>query len=216
MVPSDLLKNPKLRKFIREYSTSEFIFEEGFLGDSLYIIIEGMVGISKKTAGGRRLMFTACDGDVVGEKAIISEPGYKHVTSAQTKSTVVTIEADRRGFAVVQALVPDLFPRMLKAIEQRVDQASDLAQILLSTNEIDRISEFTIHYFKFNKKIGKGLLITVDEITSATNVDPITAQKALDEFCKKQILKSAGKGYALLDEVALAQYAPELRDRLAA
>lgn len=216
MIPAEALLNSKLKKFTREFSAGEFIFEEGFLGDSLYLIIEGTVGIYKKTSAGRRLIHTVWVGDVVGEKAIISEPGFKHSTSAQAKTTTTVVEADRRGFALVQSLVPDIFMRMLKGLELRLDQANELVKILYSTNEVDRISEFTIHYFKYNKRLGKDLQITLDDITTATNTDAVLTQKALDELAKKQILKAAGRGFILIDEVALLQYAPELRDRLAA
>lgn len=212
----DYAHNPKLRKYFRDFSIGEFLFEEGYLGDTLYLIIEGTIGVYKKTATGKRLLYSAADGDVVGEKAIISEPGFKRDSSAQAKTSVAALEFDRRAFQSATTLITDLPMKMLKTVELRVDQAQVLIALLYSTNEVDRITEYIKFFFKFNKKFGKSLQIGLDDITSATNTDANMVQKVAEELTKKGILKALSPGYILIDAVALTQYAPELRERLAA
>lgn len=216
MIKPELLENPKLKRYIRDFSVGEFLFEEGYLGDAVFLIVEGTVCIYKKSATGLRLIHTALGGDVVGEKGVIGEPGYKRETSAQAKTSVLALEVDRRSLAIVQTLVPDLFIRMLRMIEMRMDQTIELLEILYSKNDIDRITQYIVHYFKYNKKLGKNLQITVDDVTSAANTDAAITQKALEDLVKKKILRAVLPGYALIDAVALSQYAPELRERLAA
>lgn len=212
----DFLNDPRLRKFVREFSTGEYLFEETYLGDALFLIVDGMVGVYKKTGTGKRLLYGATNGDVVGEKAIISDPGFKRECSAQAECTVTTLEFDRRSFLKAQSFIPDIAMKMLKTVELRVDQANELISILYSTNEIDRITEFINYYFKYNRRFGKNLVITLDDITVATNTDPVLTQRALEELSKKGILKPVGNAYSLSDSVALTQYSPELRERLAA
>ena len=216
MIKLAQLEDPILKRFVRDFSAGESIFEEGYLGDSLYLIVEGTVCLFKKTTYGQRLIHTAIEGDVVGEKALVADPGFKRDTSAQAKTTVIALEADRRAVTAIQTLIPDIFLRILRMVEVRIDQSTELLDILYSKNDIDRLTKYIEFYFKYNKKLGRTLEIHIETVTSATNTDPALTEKAFKELTKKNILRHTGAGFVLMDAVALLQYGPDLRDRLAA
>jgi CRP-like cAMP-binding protein len=217
MIKPQMLEHPKLKKWVREFSAGEYLFEEQQQSEAMYLITEGTLSLWRQSPQGhKRLVGTIHAPGSTGETALLSDRHFKRTFSAQAKTNIVALEVDSRAFRIVQTLIPEITLQILKALGQQLCEANTLIDILLLPNEIDRITQYLLHHFKHNKQGKQTLLITIDDICAGANTDAIVTQNALECLLRKNILAKNSGGYALIDESGLVQYVPELHERLAA
>lgn len=130
----------------REVAAGEPLFREGSLGDGLFVVLEGRVGIHKRNAkGGERQVATLERHEVVGEMDLISDRPHTTGARAQSDGRLLFLpkatfqELLRSGNAGAASMVV-YFARMLAG---RLDANNRRMLEVLDASAAPRSSEFS-------------------------------------------------------------------------
>ena len=97
-----------------QLSQNDFIFKEGGVGDSLYIIISGNVNIIKNG----QLITLLGNGDCLGEMALLDrEP---RSADAVAKDETILLKIDQEGFYELLAGNSEIMREIVKMLAQRL------------------------------------------------------------------------------------------------
>lgn len=219
MFNSDQLNDALFNKFVREIGAGDYIFKQGQRGNTMFVLVEGVVTVFFKNLNVDHLVGLAGSGEVIGEKAILSPKPYKRDFSAQAKTNCTLLEFDAQTVRTLSTKIPDFHAKILGLVADRLDKANQLISILQMNDPLERIARYMIYFQKhFASKAGarNEVSMTAQEIRFAVNVDKVFAQEVLKALVQKKILLQGRSGVILTDEDALLEYLPTLRDRVAA
>ena len=111
-------------------SDGEVIFEEGEIGDCMYVILQGKVDIYHKRDG-REIILGACrEGDFLGEMAVLTHE--KRSASARAVGSVRLISIDKKNFLKRVQEDPTIAFRLVQGLSQRI---RDLNQEVNALNQ---------------------------------------------------------------------------------
>lgn len=102
------------------YSAGEAIITEGERGPSMYLIMRGVVRVSKRIDGVDKDLATLMAGDFFGESALLHDAPRNATCSAVTPCNVY--ELSRADFLTVQKDYPSIAEAIRKADEERLSQ----------------------------------------------------------------------------------------------
>lgn len=104
---------------LREFKETSFIFKEGSLGDTAYILKEGRVRISTRANGTKVVLAELSPVTIFGEMALLSKE-QKRTATAEAISHVKVIEIDKIKFDELMSHSPSIIVTILHAITQRL------------------------------------------------------------------------------------------------
>jgi CRP-like cAMP-binding protein len=218
MAPADVNKE-QLKKFARTLSTGEFLFRQDDLGNTLFIIVHGEIELIEHRAGHDYVVGVMGPGQVLGEKAFLTEIPYNRAFSARCKGEASLLEFERKHLPIVETIIPDFAMRILQIAAQRLDRANKVIHILHSFDPIERLVNGLL---LLNKESGKQtsegwqIPTTSVELEQLTNVDSVTIAFFLKELEKKQVIIPSNRGLLITDLNKLTQMMPDLKEILAA
>jgi len=106
--PDNLGNDAALGKLVRTANSGDYLFKQGDKSNTMYLIMEGSVGLMLNTVHSQRRVGTVGPGEMVGEKAIIEDAPYKHTYSAVAQTNVVMLELDKQSLKTIQKRIPVL------------------------------------------------------------------------------------------------------------
>ncbi len=81
---------------LKRYEISQAVFSEGDVGDSIFIVVEGRIRITKNVSGfGEELLATLESGSYFGEMAFFDDETRSADAVAASPSTLLRIEKDK-------------------------------------------------------------------------------------------------------------------------
>lgn len=110
----------------------EVLFEEGDVGDALYLIISGRVGVKRGSVdsdvdsdggGDATLLATLGEGECVGEMAILSEEPRS--ATVETIDETAFLVIDKKSFRVLIRKNPDIAFHIFDILVGRIRDAMD-------------------------------------------------------------------------------------------
>ena len=104
---------------LKEFKEMSFIFKEGSLGNTAYILKEGWVRISTKASGTKVVLAELSPVTIFGELALLSKDQVR-TASAEAMSHVKVIEIDKATFDELMSQSPSIIVTILHAITQRL------------------------------------------------------------------------------------------------
>ena len=219
MLNSALLKDPAITSLIRKMAPGDVVFKQASLGNTMFIIVEGVVKIVSQVGSIERLIALPGAGEILGERAILSPKAYRRNFTAQAKTPCILLEIDAVTLKTVLGKVPDFHLMILGLVLARLDKANFLVRILQITDPVDRLAQYLMYFSKYHcRKLPDGTEtgITADEICQATNLDRHIVEECLQELASRGILSLRTWGYALENGDALLNYIPTLKYMMAA
>jgi CRP/FNR family cyclic AMP-dependent transcriptional regulator len=211
--------DPLLKKFLRRCSLGDYLFRQGDAGNTMFIILEGVVLLFHRERNLERLVGTLGSGEMVGEKAILNRGPYRHNFTAQAKSEATVLEFDAENFKVLQTKIPEFSMMMLRVLSTRLDESNEMVFILQSVDEVDRVVKYLAFFcHHHSKKVPEGMEIVLSaiDIQHAVNVDEDKIKEILAELTTQKILVKRKDGYIISDENALLDQISYLKERTAA
>ena len=134
----DMLSNQEL-EFVsdlsrpRKFQAGQVIFEEGELGDSLYVIVQGEVEVARRDAkGAPRLLATLGQPEFFGEMSLIDKEYRSATVKAKTDCELLHLSAEnlttfrkhhRDGFTFVVINIARVLSARLREADQKLAQA---------------------------------------------------------------------------------------------
>jgi len=125
--------------------TGKEIFQEGEVGDLMYIIQEGSVRISKLIDGKPHILAVLGKGDFFGEMAIVTR--VKRTATATAASTVRMLSFDRNGFVSMIANNARIALNIIDKLCRRLQSANAQIQVLVKRNESGLIGQHLYYAF---------------------------------------------------------------------
>lgn len=214
-----LLNDAALKKRLRLVPATEYLFKQGERGNTLFILMKGEVVLTQKLGTFTRVVCTVGPGEILGEKATLSDQAYRRSLSAQAKTEVTLLELDFKEFSHIQARVPHFVSQILRLVVTRLDRTNELVAVLQHRDDGERLVHFLLYYCRhFGEKTQQGIQfeITASEIRSNINVAEMYINQSLAQFLKEKVLIKKDNSYVLADESALISFLPELKQRMAA
>ena len=96
-----MLENPYLKKVTRTFQDFEVIFEEGSLGDEMYIVHSGAVHLVKKSPGREMVIATIQPGEFFGEMALVDNaPRSVSAVAGMDQTRLLALDRDKFLFLV--------------------------------------------------------------------------------------------------------------------
>jgi len=219
MSKNTLLDDPSVSKLVHFYTQGEYLFRQDTMGNTMFLILEGAVLLFHTQHNVERLVEIIGAGEVLGEKAIINEKPYRRTFTAQAKAAVVAIEFDIKSVKLIQSKIPDFAMKMVKMLSGRLDQSNHMVFILQSTDPVDRVIKYLIHFSRHHSnKVPQGmdLSLTAAEIQHAVNLDGERVEIILNELLDQKVLAFKRGAYTIVNEEALLDQATSLRERTVA
>jgi len=118
----------RLDRYQRSYEEGETIFEEGHVGDSVFLIGDGKVQVIKESAGVERVIATLSNGEVVGELALKDGRNPRSATYRATTDVEGWKLPNETLHTMIdknETLRDKLISSLLNRISQTTDELSD-------------------------------------------------------------------------------------------
>jgi len=189
----------------------ERLFDEGDLGDCLYLVISGKVKLTRTAPDGREsLVSVHGPGDMFGELAMF-DPTYRTSTAvAITDARLAQIAHD--DLRKVLATRPPVALLLLKALAQRLRRVTETNTNLIFTDVPGRVAKALLELAdKFGTPTDEGIQVnhdlTQEELAQLVGASRETVNKALADFAARGWLQLAAKSVLLIDQDRLRRRA---------
>jgi NADH:ubiquinone reductase (H+-translocating) len=106
----------------QHFEAGDIVFQQGDLGDSVYVIEEGECAVLQEENGARKLLTTLKAGDYFGEMALLSDQSRNATIQARTATNVLIIP--KADFDKLRHSVP-AFGEIFRALAQQRTSASE-------------------------------------------------------------------------------------------
>ncbi len=118
-------------QFIKEYRPAQIIFEEGGIGDKMYIVQDGTVAIEKQRGDTAVHLATLSKGEVFGEMALVEEQ-TRSATVVAGKKSATLVEVDSSLFVYLVSQQPVFALVVLKSMSKRLRKQilSDVVELV--------------------------------------------------------------------------------------
>jgi CRP/FNR family transcriptional regulator len=191
----------------REYDKGATLFREGDEADSLYVVADGRVKVSKMTVRGTEIILEIFGpGDPVGAVAVYESRAYPASGVALEPTTCLLIP--RRAFFSLLETYPTMVRGLLTGLTHRlVELTSRLAD--LSGGRVDaRLARF---FLKVADEMGRrrddgifiGLMLSRQEIADMIGTTIETSIRIMSRWSKENIVKTEKDGFVVVDRAAL-------------
>lgn len=101
----------------REVPANEKLLEEGAAGDGLYLILSGKVEVSKKAGGKKTVLAHLKEGDVFGERSLLTSEPVSATVRTLRKS--ILLKLPRRTFVEVATALPQFLDHISLLSQER-------------------------------------------------------------------------------------------------
>lgn len=193
----------------RSFQKGEFIFREGEQSETLLIVNEGLIKLTKNSPDGKeqiiRLLFP---GDFFGLFALLRDE--KHYMNAEALGKTVICYIDKKDFLQTMAKNADMALRLVVALNDRLYEADESVGFLSLMNVEERLARSLILFYeKMQAYHGAfSLPITKKDLASFIGTTPETVSRKLLSFVSKNMISLIGqRQIEILDMEKLKQIA---------
>ncbi len=133
LLPAELTMLAELFS-LRDYAASDIVFNEGDVGDSVYVIAEGTVEVQRKTAQGKIAVIATLDApQFFGEMSLIDKEYRSATIRAKTKTRLLQLTNEnlhifaknyRNGFTWVVVNIARMLSSRLREVNRRLSEKS--------------------------------------------------------------------------------------------
>lgn len=207
------LKTKKsLTRFSRRFSKGELLFRQGQSGNTLFIILEGVIQLLLESEFGEHVFSIVSAGELLGEKSVLADSQRQRIFSAQALEPVLAIELNYQDLNQLQKEEPDLIldilRRSFEVSSKRLEQANYLARVLRGSDPRKRLLDCLV-YLSRAASIKKGNSLKILKLNEALNyyleLDPNDRESFIRELIETGVLEAATEGdYLVLDEKKLS------------
>ncbi len=194
-----------------DFPRAHVIFNEGEIGDRLYIISTGKVKIGRKSPDGREnLLAVMGPSDMFGELSVF-DPGPR-TSSATTVTEVRAATMDRPALREWITKYPEIAEQLLRVIARRLRRTNNMLADLIFTDVPGRVAKSLLQLAqRFGSNEGGMLRVTHDltqeEIAQLVGASRETVNKALADFAHRGWLRLEGKSVLILEPERMARRA---------
>jgi CRP/FNR family transcriptional regulator len=185
----------------------EAVFREGGRADALYILVDGLIKLSRNSNTGKehilRLLYP---GDAFGQFALLQEKQYYATAEAAAPSVVCRISGGH--FLPLLERKPQLAYRFLQAAAEQLQQADEWADAMNVLDVEQRLAKLLVHC---RDKRGSCLTQEVElptakkDLSALLGTSPETLSRKLAQWVQSGIISMRHRSIRVLDQERLVQ-----------
>lgn len=207
----EILKIANMTKHM-EYKKGKMLLHEGEQSDTLFIINNGKVKVSKYTVDGKeQILYILTSGDFFGELHLFNQDEANNFSVSAIEDTkICLLTKDDVDFIMEEN--SEIALKLLKAVTKRLAHTENLAQNLATKDPEVRIAHMLLEFSqKFGIKKNEGILIelpiTREEVASYVGVTRETISRKFSKFENLGLITLSGnKQIFIKNQVALREY----------
>ncbi|HJV17406.1 MAG TPA: Crp/Fnr family transcriptional regulator [Bacillales bacterium] len=179
----------------RDFQKGEFIFREGEGSETLFVVREGIIKLTKTSAEGKeqivRLLFP---GDFFGLFALLRN-NEKHYTNAESLGKTVICAIDKKDFLKMMEGHSEMSFRFVLALNDRLHQADESVGLLGLLEVEQRLARaLLLFYDKAKAQNGSfALPISKKDLASYIGTTPETISRKLLSFMSQKLIHTDGR-----------------------
>jgi CRP-like cAMP-binding protein len=195
------MSEPSLARFGRDFAENEILFQEGEVGDHMFVVQSGKVRITKRVGQRERTLAVLGPGEFVGEMAILNgkprtatatmiEAGHCLIISAKTLEAMV-------------AKNTEIALRLIKKLASRLDAADALVEILMHQDPRVRVILGLERWADASgQPTGQGTIVRLgaSELADDVGVDRSVAEEVLNRLSRLRLLLQRDDGTLLISD----------------
>ena len=194
-----------------EARKGEIVFNEGEPGDSLYIVMNGKIKLSRRSPDGRENVLAVMGpSDQFGELSVF-DPGPRTATA----TAVTDVKLARMPQSVLRPWIeahPEIGEQLLRVLARRLRRTNDSVADLIFTDVPGRVAKALLQMAdRFGSRESDGLRVkhdlTQEELAQLVGASRETVNKALADFVHRGWIQLQGKSVVVLDEERLRRRA---------
>lgn len=208
---ADYLKILELQSCRRRWHEGDYLFRQGQVGTSLFIIVEGEVELIAEREDAEHVEAVLCAGHFLGEKALVSGASHQRLFSARARTGAQGLELTpddlKRLEEKAPAVLSDMLRRSFQISSERLGRMNFLVRILRSSNNEERLVN-CIRYFcrSIGKRSAEGVEISLplESVQYYIDMEPALISQSLTRLIENGLLVPLKSDrYLVRDENAL-------------
>ena len=208
--PADLERLASYARTVH-LARGEALFRKGDPGQSLFVVVDGLIKIGAPAADGRELVLNVMrKGDVLGEIALID--GSPRSADAVAMADTDLLVVERRDFLPLVEGRPGVAMRIISLLCQRLRNTSEQVEDVAFLDVSSRLAKALL---RLSPGRGGYIAITQRELGQLIGLSRESTNKQLQVWQRQNLLRLVKGGLHLLDHGAMEQLANAPgRDRL--
>lgn len=210
----------ELKKLVRKYEVGKFIFQQGQMGQTMFIVLDGRIDLVGERDGSEFTIMTLGTGEFLGEKALIKDTPYQRTFGAKAAVPTTAVEIGLKDIEIIRKTNPsgmtDILSRVFQLAITRLEKMNHLVRALRSSDNNVRLKELVQH---FNRTSGITLpdgkrvfSLSAESLQYYLDWDLPTLEQAIDSLVVQGALQKQGPNqFLLLDEDKLVAAEPLTR-----
>src|SRR5487761_1574785 len=192
-------------------SRGERLFAEGEEGDSLYVVLDGKIKLTRAAPDGREnLLSVIGPGEMFGELSLFDPRPRTASASAITDARLAALAHDKLLIWLTGR--PEVALHLLRALAQRLRRANDVMADLVFTDVPGRVAKQLLDLAgRFGEQQADGLHVnhdlTQEELAQLVGASRETVNKALADFVTRGWIQLSARSVVLLDTERLRRRA---------
>jgi len=189
----------------------ERLFDEGDGGDSLYVVLDGKMKLTRAAADGREnLLSVIGPGEMFGELSLFDPRPRTSSASAVTEVTLAALPHD--ALLPLLRKRPEISLHLMRALVQRLRRANDVTADLVFTDVPGRVAKALLDLAdRFGQQTDEGLQVhhdlTQEELAQLVGASRETVNKALADFAARGWLHISARSVLIVDSERLRKRA---------
>jgi CRP/FNR family transcriptional regulator, cyclic AMP receptor protein len=196
----------------KKFPRHQIVCEEGEQGNSLFIIKQGLVKISKASSDGRiKTLAILKPGEFFGEMSLLSDE--KRSATGETLNETRVLVLDKVNFHTLLNKNPHISIQIIRTLIERLSQADRQIKNLALGNSRAKVADillFLAEHFgnkeKDKAKTKVNIKLTHQEIADLAGLARETTTKLLNEFVKDDAITLADKEIEITDVAKLREW----------
>ncbi len=214
------LEHPIFKPYQKRLKAGEYLFKQGTLGDTMFIVLEGKIRVISETNSDQFCIAMMGTGEFLGERALVHIDPYQRRFSAQAATQVMVMELRHHDILQIEKQAPYIkkmiLTRSLEVAEERLDRANSLVSVLRPKECRLRMLKL-IEYFCFSmgthEKSGIRLQRLAENIVFYVQTSPSEIQNILKELADRNLLFAEADGSHLVTSLEnLAKHIKSLEE----
>ena len=181
----------------------ERLFEEGDGGDSLYVVLDGKMKLTRAAGDGREnLLSVIGPAEMFGELSLFDPRPRTSSASAVTEVVLAVLPHD--ALLPLLRKRPEISLHMMRALVQRLRRANDVTADLVFTDVPGRVAKALLDLAsRFGTQQEGGIQVnhdlTQEELAQLVGASRETVNKALADFAARGWVQLSAKSVLLVD-----------------
>jgi CRP/FNR family cyclic AMP-dependent transcriptional regulator len=184
-------------RFGRTCAAGEVLFREGDVGDTMYVLQNGEIRITKEVKGEEKVLAVLGPGEFFGEMAILNAKPRTATATAETESRVLVLGA--RTFEQMVVGNTEIAVRLIQRLARRLDAANELIEVLMHRDPKARVILGLSREAQFSGRPASpdgSVLIRMEpaELAEQVGISLEETESVLDRLRRLQIVRDTTEG----------------------